>query len=282
MIEDYRRTRFAGRQRAPRIASTLELRGVDELGRLSLKRAKPIKAARRLVSRATIGAASVQKRTVRGMVRVPVSMARAGSLAGYDELGFSLKPPKAIRKVATAIKKATTIKNVLKVGAVVAGAALIPGALPLLAKGVVGGAKLAVGGAKLLGRGAVAAEKALVGGVKGAAGILTGRMTNKNGPAGPTVADAIPDLITSQGEAVALPATAAVAPSSIMASPEPAPAAMTYSTGGGGGASFGPSPTTDPGATDQPQQAGIGGAMPMLALAGVALLVLTSRSPRRR
>ena len=58
-------------------------------------------------------------RIAAGAARAPISTAGPLALSGYDPLGFSLKPPKAIRKAATAIKKAVTIKNVAKVAAVV-------------------------------------------------------------------------------------------------------------------------------------------------------------------
>ena len=57
-----------------------------------------------------------------------------------DGLGFSLKPPKFIRKAATAIKKNVTLKRALVGGAIV-GAALVPGLLPAAAKFAVGAAK---------------------------------------------------------------------------------------------------------------------------------------------
>lgn len=52
------------------------------------------------------------------------------TLAGCDDaLGFSLKPPKFIRKAATAIKKNVTLKRALVGGAII-GAAFIPGVAP--------------------------------------------------------------------------------------------------------------------------------------------------------
>jgi hypothetical protein len=54
-------------------------------------------------------------------------------LAGYtDALGFSLKPPKFIRKAASAVKKAVTIKNVAKVAAIAGAVALAPVAGPAI------------------------------------------------------------------------------------------------------------------------------------------------------
>jgi hypothetical protein len=71
------------------------------------------------------------------------------TLAGCDDaLGFSLKPPKFIRKAATAIKKNVTLKRALVGGAIV-GAAFIPGVAPAalaIAKGAGRGAARAARG----------------------------------------------------------------------------------------------------------------------------------------
>jgi len=85
----------------------------------------------------------------RTMPRLPAGAVEPSQLTG---LGFSLKPPKWVRKL--------TIKKVIKpvlIGAAVVGAAMIPGALPLvgkaaglLAKGVVGAGRfVARSGAKV-------------------------------------------------------------------------------------------------------------------------------------
>jgi hypothetical protein len=84
--------------------------------------------------------------------RLPISAVEASQLTG---LGFSLKPPKWVRKL--------TIKKVLKplaITAAVVGAAFIPGALPLvgkaaglLAKGAIGAGKLAINAGSKVGTG---------------------------------------------------------------------------------------------------------------------------------
>ena len=75
--------------------------------------------------------------------RLPLSATDPSNLSG---LGFSLKPPKFIRKL--------TLKKVIKplaITAAVVGAAFIPGALPLLGKGVGLLAKGGIGAGKFLG-----------------------------------------------------------------------------------------------------------------------------------
>ena len=110
-----------------------------------------------------------------------------GQMSGYygDGLGFSLKPPKWIRKAASAVKSAITIKNVAKVAAVAVGVALIPGALPLLAKGAVGASKLVVGGGRLIGKGVVGIEHMAAKNISTAGGILTGKATRTGVPGTP-------------------------------------------------------------------------------------------------
>jgi hypothetical protein len=74
------------------------------------------------------------------ITRLPASAVQPSNLSG---LGFSLKPPKWVRKL--------TIKKVIKplaITAAIVGAAFIPGALPLLGKGV-----------GLLGKGVIGAGK---------------------------------------------------------------------------------------------------------------------------
>ncbi len=83
----------------------------------------------------------------------PVSAIPQGS--ALSGLGFSLKPPKWVRKLT--IKKA--LKPVLIGTAVIVGAAFVPGALPLLMKGVVGAGKLVVGTGKGVVKGGTAIVK---------------------------------------------------------------------------------------------------------------------------
>ena len=89
------------------------------------------------------------------LTRLPASAVQPSNLTG---LGFSLKLPKWVRKL--------TIAKVIKplaITAAVVGAALIPGALPLLGKGVGLLAKGAIGAGKLVGTKLI---NPLVGGVK--------------------------------------------------------------------------------------------------------------------
>jgi pyruvate/2-oxoglutarate dehydrogenase complex dihydrolipoamide acyltransferase (E2) component len=80
----------------------------------------------------------------RTIPRIPAIYVQESNLSG---LGFSLKPPKWVRKL--------TIKKVIKplaITAAVVGAAFIPGALPLLGKGVGLLAKGAIGAGKFAGK----------------------------------------------------------------------------------------------------------------------------------
>jgi pyruvate/2-oxoglutarate dehydrogenase complex dihydrolipoamide acyltransferase (E2) component len=80
----------------------------------------------------------------RTIPRLPAIYVQESNLSG---LGFSLKPPKWVRKL--------TIKKVIKplaITAAVVGAAFIPGALPLLGKGVGLLAKGAIGAGKFAGK----------------------------------------------------------------------------------------------------------------------------------
>lgn len=196
-------------------------------------------------------------------------------------LGFSLKPPKALRKAAKAVKRAVTIKNVLKAGAVVGAAALIPGALPAVAKGAIGAGKLIARGARGVGRGAVGAERLVVRGARGAVNLITGG-GSKNNPSGGGV---LPDLTVADLKQTADPivAVAPAAPLPASAAPPPEPAAVAPSAGGGGGAMGPAQPEVGP-EVEAPAQAGVGSssALPLLALAGGGLLLMTMRRRRVR
>jgi len=113
----------------------------------SSKLSKPLSASARLSTRP--GSAPWKRRArpmemLHTMPRLPRWAAQPSQLSG---LGFSLKPPKWVRKL--------TIKKALKplaIGAAIVGSAFIPGALPLLGKGVGLFAKGAVGAGKFLGK----------------------------------------------------------------------------------------------------------------------------------
>jgi hypothetical protein len=70
----------------------------------------------------------------------PPGLALYGGLSD-DQLGFSLKPPKWLRKASVAIRKNVTLKRTLEAGAVVGAAFFAPAAVGLLARGVVAGGK---------------------------------------------------------------------------------------------------------------------------------------------
>ena len=244
--------------------------------------------------------------------RVAMPGLEAWNMAGLDPtvdgMGFSLKPPKWARKAGSAVfhsiavnakqlKKDTTLKNVLKAGAVVGGVLLAPVVLPALAAGAatVGGAALsaAEAGAGLIAKGVVGAGK-LVG--KGAAGIfgsLIPSAGDKNNPDGGGIIDprmlATIDPINSGTTATpTLPGVpAGTAPPTATDASGSSPALPTgYSSGGGsgsGGSTATPDETSISTPPTKPETAGVGGGgMVMLALGGLALLALTSRKRLRR
>ncbi len=196
-------------------------------------------------------------------------------------LGFSLKPPKAVRKALSKVKKAVTIKNVLKVGAVVGAAALIPGALPMVAKGAVGAGKLLARGARGVGRGAVGAERLLVRGARAGAKLITGG-GDKNNPGGGGV---LPDLTVADLKQTADPivAVAPAAPLPPSAAPPPEPVAVAPSVGAGGGGSSASPADTGP-ELEAPAQAGVGSGsnvLPLVLLAGATMVLIRRRKVRR-
>ena len=113
----------------------------------SSKLSKPLSASARLSTRP--GSAPWKRRArpmemLHTMPRLPRWAAQPSQLSG---LGFSLKPPKWVRKL--------TIKKVIKplaITAAIVGSAFIPGALPLVGKAAGFLAKGAVGAGKFIGK----------------------------------------------------------------------------------------------------------------------------------
>jgi hypothetical protein len=96
--------------------------------------------------------------------QLPATAFEARRLAQLEGLGFSLKPPKFVRKAVKAISKIQPGKVLAKVAlpaAAIAAAALIPGAAPLALRAVTGVAK-AAGGVLRAGGGAVKAAGGFV------------------------------------------------------------------------------------------------------------------------
>ncbi len=234
----------------------------------------------------------------------PVAPIAPAALAGYyddpDGLGFSLKPPKWARKAvsnvaktvvkaAQDVKKVTTLKNVLKVGAVVGAVLAAPVVLPALASGAgaIGGALVhgATGAAGLLARGVTSGAKFIGGELKTVAGALIPHGGGSSSPA------ATPDIFDTNGNPVDMgngqvSAPAPVAMPVSLSSPSPIqPAASEAAASPGSAGSYGGGvsmPSAETAATAEPQTAGVGpGAnLPLIALGAVALLML-ARSPRR-
>lgn len=230
--------------------------------------------ARQGMRRAPIGSPrrtpqpSVRRVTVSGPRR---SMQGVGTIAYMptpgvvDGLGFSLKPPKAIRKIATAIKKKVTLKNVLKVGAIVGATALIPGALPLLARGAIGGAKLARGVVRYGMKNVKSAGNILRGGSPGSPPIVS-----------PQASVPFPDLPTPD---------MGPGPSATVSPPPSAPdygSGVPASSGGGGGGPSAAAGDESPIQADAPAAAGIGGGTLPLLLLGAGAVYLASRRKRVR
>ena len=174
-------------------------------------------------------------------------------------LGFSLKPPKFVRKAATAVKRAVTLKRVLIGGAVVAGA-LVAG--PAVAAGL----KI---GARAVGRGAGGLLKF---GKKIAGGMLS---PGGGGEASPPADFAPPqvDIAPPMQPIAALPL-----PDAPVSMPPPS------------GSEYVPPSMLSPAPTDTTSAAPAQAGFPAWALpvAGVAALVLVpklmggSSRPRRR
>lgn len=168
-----------------------------------------------------------------------------------EGLGFSLKPPKWLRKAQPGklLKKAAPP---LAIGA----SLFVPGVAPAVAavgKGIFGAAK-AVGGGLF---GKLFAAKA----AKAAASAVLPAVTD----AATTVAT---DTLTAAGQAVVTEALAPAATVTTAAVP------MTYSVAAE------PMTTAAEGQATQPEQAGFGSALPMLALAAAGLFILPKILPR--
>lgn len=186
------------------------------------------------------------------------------------ELGFSLKPGRRLRKLASAVKRNVTLKRALIGGAIV-GAAFIPGVAPAAMSVVRGAGGVVRGTARLVGRGA--------GSVVGLFRKSPSEPSDYERAGFPEPGKPGGNILTT----LFTPPTPASTPpiQAGPASPTPGPAmdqsagAMQPSSGGGSGA---PAGLDTPGggadaAAPAPQQAGINPLVILggLALAGVAL-----------
>src|SRR5258706_15265673 len=196
---------------------------------------------------------------------------RVAMLEGYG-LGFSLKPPKALRKLSfKSISKIQPGKVLAKVAvplAITAGALLIPGVAPAALAAARGGAGLAArgitGAAGLLGRGAGSAFKSIRGvGTAIGKGWARGAVVKKATEAvskGDPISDALKQVASavlpgakdtppgsaampSVSQTVNIPGTTMApgdTPTSPAAAQVPAMSADRGGGGGGGGAPMGP------------------------------------------
>jgi hypothetical protein len=199
--------------------------------------------------------------------RLPVRYVEASQLSG---LGFSLKPPKFIRKL--------TIKKVLKplaITAAVVGAAFIPGALPLVGK--------AVG---LLAKGAIGAGKFAV--TKLAKPVSSGFMSmfkKKAAPAaetptGPTVP--APDTSNAPQEPRDTTPSGTPEPSApVPYSPPTYAPDAGYSSGGGGGGYSSAAPVAAEAAQEAPVAAGMNASSLIPIGVGLVALVAVSGALKR-
>jgi len=204
------------------------------------------------------------------------------ALEGYDDgLGFSLKPPKWLRKL--------TIKKAIVPLAVVGASLFIPGAAPLLAKGIVGASKLVVGGGRLLGKGVTGLVRLAGKNVSAAATVFHGEpvpqtaispqmdVSTVHPPTGESAPGGASDLLT-----MLLPRTAAQgaaqapsygAPSMSLEQTFQQPTSA-FEPGSTAPISSTPLATAEDG-TPAPAQAGMSSAIVPLAVAGAALLAIT-------
>jgi hypothetical protein len=201
-------------------------------------------------------------------------------LSGSDDgLGFSLRPPKFVRKAARAVKRNITLKRVLIGGAIV-GAAFIPGVAPAAMSLARGAGKYGVRAIKGTGR--------LVG--KGARGIFGRKRKDVNKPG-----DDPTDTDSMDRPSGAPPGAADRSPGPFGPPPgDYSPAAPGASSAGGGGGGGGPVPSgaEPPDATEasatMTQPNGPGGfsaaslAVPaMIGLGAIALLSMNRHKARR-
>jgi hypothetical protein len=189
-------------------------------------------------------------------------------------LGFSLKPPKFIRKAASAIKRNVTLKRALVAGAVV-GAAFIPGVAPAALAIAKGAVRAVVGAGKGLVNAVGAAERSAVNLFKpkpcaenvigydaNGYAIFDGSCGNQSSPAP-----------TGQPSGGGGGSTGDGTP--------PAPGATGYPSGGGGGGSPAGGDGSDTGAS-APAAAGLGGPGIVPIAIGLGLLAMAMNQPRAR
>jgi hypothetical protein len=197
-----------------------------------------------------------------------------GNLSNVEDrnnLGFSLKPPKWLRKA----QPGKILKKYALPIAAIGAAFLIPGAAPLLAKG-------AVGAGKFLGRGAIGAGRVF--GKGGASLFKFGKkLLSPDQLIGPPAPPGTPDFGSQPPPAATAPGFSPVP--SIPTGPEVQSEAATMQTGGGGGGGMSPTaPFMDEAA---PETAGAGvpkpGMSPLLIIGGLLLVgSMFKKSSRRR
>jgi hypothetical protein len=197
--------------------------------------------------------------------RLPAHYAQASQLSG---LGFSLKPPKWVRKL--------TIKKVIKplaITAAIVGAAFIPGALPLvgkaagmIAKGAVGAGRFALRSGRQIGGGFTSIFK------KPAAAPQT------TIPTAPESYQPPPPEPRPTGPSGTLGPSEQVPYSP----PTYAPSEAAYGGGGGGAPQTGDSPAGAPPESNAPAAAGTGASSLVPIGVGLLALVAVSAALKRR
>lgn len=151
--------------RRPQIGARRPARFRRPVGRLAAPSSSAVDV---MLRRATPASLTLARSRVRGMLPVTYTDLNGCPVNdGEVGLGFSLKPPKFIRKAARFVKKNVTLKRALIAGAVVAGAVVAGPALLAAGKAVAKGAGgLARGAGGLIRGGAKAAGGVFRGGVK--------------------------------------------------------------------------------------------------------------------
>jgi hypothetical protein len=202
------------------------------------------------------------------------------ALEGYaDGLGFSLKPPKWVRKL--------TLKKAIVPLAIVGATFLIPGAGALLAKGVLGATKLAFGGVKLAGKGVTGLVKLVSKNVGTTAAVFKAKPATQATQADQTAATQAAQAAAQADQAAAQAdqvAQAMARTASYEAPTYQAPNYVSSSTN----AAFDPGSTapTSGSPFDAPAaaatQAGMGSSLVPLAVAGAALLAVTMMQKKGR
>lgn len=249
------------------------------------KTARRFVAGSRLPAPGAIG--TIKRRTRPGelaetLPRLPSNYTLASDLTG---LGFSLKPPKWLRKM----QPGKILKKAIVPAAIIGGSLLIPGVGGVVAKGLTSAAKGAASLARLgfgVGKGVVGGAAKLAGkGASGIARLFSGKLAAGSAAstllssAGSAAGNAIASsIVGGQPTAADVPVSDQQATAAMIAQPSYSPQDSGYAWQGGGGYSA-PAAAAESAA---PAQAGMDGSTLMMIGVGVLALVAVTGALKRR